>query len=383
MGIIVLSKETIAVHSGTITDEMNGGILSPLFMSSSHRHLDMDDDVYTRHGNLANQRAVANKMCALESGGEAALVLSSGMAAFATAMLSHLKAGDHIVLQNGVYSGALKFVKHHFARLGITYSISERCDVESVIEAVNSNTRLVYIETPTNPLLKIINIELLAKFTRKKGIFTVIDNTVSTPINQNPLEYGIDLVLHSATKFLGGHGDISGGVAVGSENSVGLMTEYMNDFGGCLNAQSCHLLERSLRTLAIRMNKINRNAIELATRLNNHPGVTKVYYPGLPEHDSHHIACEQMRGFGGVVSFEIAPKFDPTGFQRKLKLIVPSNSLGDLETTLNSPYQASSSFQSLSEEEQRKSGVTRQLIRMSVGIENVDDLYDDLLQALK
>ncbi|WP_051288238.1 trans-sulfuration enzyme family protein [Photobacterium halotolerans] len=362
------AKETIAVHRGTIKDEMHGGILSPLFPSSSHKHLDMAEDVYPRHANLANQRAVAEKMCALESGGEAALVFSSGMAAFSTAMLSHLKSGDHIVLQNGVYSGALKFIQNHFSKLGITYSVSKSCDVESIIKCVNSNTRAIYIETPTNPLLKIIDIELLVSFAKSKGLFTFIDNTVATPINQNPLEYGVDLVLHSATKFLGGHGDVSGGVAVGSEESIALMTDYMNDFGGCLNAQSCHLLERSLRTLAIRMDKINRNAMELASRLNEHPNVTKVYYPGLPSHHNHKVAGEQMRGFGGMVSFEIAERFDATSFQRKLNLIIPSNSLGDLETTLNSPYQASSSFRSLSAEEQKKSGVTTQLIRMSVGI---------------
>ncbi|MEJ2795563.1 aminotransferase class I/II-fold pyridoxal phosphate-dependent enzyme [Iodobacter sp. LRB] len=379
----MLAKETIAVHSGTIIDEMNGGILSPLFPASSHKHLDMNEDVYPRHGNLANQRAVAKKMCALESGGEAALVFSSGMAAFATAMLSHLKSGDHIVLQNGVYSGALKFAQNHFAKLGITYSVSKSCEVESIIESVNSNTRAIYIETPTNPLLKILDIELLAGFAKSKGLFTIIDNTVATPINQNPLEYGVNLVLHSATKFLGGHGDVSGGIAVGSEESIALMTENMNDFGGCLNAQSCHLLERSLRTLAIRMNTINRNAMELASRLNEHPNVTKVYYPGLPDHHNHSVAREQMQGFGGLVSFEIAQSFDTTSFQKKLNLIIPSNSLGDLETTLNSPYQASSSFRSLSDQEQKSSGITRQLIRMSVGIEDINDLYEDLHQALK
>ncbi|MBL0908647.1 trans-sulfuration enzyme family protein [Pectobacterium carotovorum] len=379
----MLAKETLAVHSGTIVDEMNGGILSPLFPASSHKHLDMEEDVYPRHGNLANQRAVAKKMCALESGGEAALVFSSGMAAFSTAMLSHLKAGDHIVLQNGVYSGAFKFIQNHFAKLGIGYSVSESCEVESIIQSVQANTKAIYIETPTNPLLKILDIELLTRFAKSKGLFTIIDNTIATPINQNPLEYGVDLVLHSATKFLGGHGDVSGGIAVGSEESISLMTNYMNDFGGCLNAQSCHLLERSLRTLAIRMNTINRNAMELALRLNEHPNVSNVYYPGLAHHHNHSVAREQMRGFGGMVSFEIAQRFDTTIFQKKLNLIVPSNSLGDLETTLNSPYQASSSFRSLSEAEQKKSGITRQLIRMSVGIENINDLYEDLHQALK
>ncbi|KUI97198.1 hypothetical protein VRK_36500 [Vibrio sp. MEBiC08052] len=361
---------------------MNGGILSPLFPSSSHRHLDMSEDVYPRHANLPNQRAVAQKMCALESGGEAALIFSSGMAAISTAMLSHLKAGDHIVLQNGVYSGALKFVQNHFLKLGITYSISESCDVKSIIKAVNSNTRAIYIESPTNPLLKILDIEQLAKFAKSKGLFTFIDNTIATPINQNPLDLGVDMVLHSATKFLGGHGDVSGGVAVGSEASISLMADYMNDFGGCLNAQACHLFERSLRTLAIRMDKVNKNALELASRLNEHPNITKVHYPGLPSHENHKIACDQMHGFGGMVSFELSQRFDATSFQRKLNLITPSNSLGDLETTLNSPYQASSSFRSLSPQEQKRSGVTTQLIRMSVGIEDVSDLYEDLNQAL-
>ena len=188
--------------------------------------------------------------------------------------------------------------------------------------------------------------------------------------------------MHSATKFLGGHGDISGGIVVGSKNLVEPIAEYLNDFGGCMSPQTCHLLERSMRTLAIRVSKINENALQLASHLQASKFVSRVYYPGLSDHPKHHVAKSQMSGFGGILSFELDHRIDVSEFQKSLKLILSANSLGDMETTLNSPYQASSSFMNLDPEDRIRSGVTKQLIRMSVGIESASDLTGDLDQAL-
>ncbi|MFK0691138.1 trans-sulfuration enzyme family protein [Mesorhizobium sp. IMUNJ 23033] len=375
------SLETLCVHSGTIDDRLTWGTRSPLFPSNSHKHLVAQEDLYPRHSNVANQRAVAEKLRDLEQG-EKALVFSSGMAAISTALLSHLRHGDHLIMQKGIYSGTFRFAANHLPKIGVEVSLVAGSKRDDFLSQMRPNTRAIYIETPTNPLLEVLDIEMIAEVAALHGLTTFIDNTIATPINQTPIRYGIDIVLHSATKFLGGHGDITAGVAIGSESHILPMIEYVNDFGGCLNPQTCHLLERSLLTLAIRMAKVNENAMKLAVLLNEHPSVTAVHYPGLTSHPSHEVAKRQMAGFGGVLSFELDPRIDVTAFQNRLKLVVPANSMGEATTTLNSPFQASTSFRSLVAEQRRNVDVSHQLIRMSAGIEGFDDLSLDLLQAL-
>ena len=376
------SIDTACIHAGTIIDEATGGTRTPLYPSNSHLHLGMDEDVYPRHSNLPNQRAVADKLCALEQG-EMALMFSSGMAAISTALLTHLKAGDHLVLQSGIYSGAAGFARRHLHPRGIEASFTEGTSREAFEQAIRPNTRAIYVETPTNPLLGIVDLTMIADLAKSRGLLTLIDNTVATPINQNPLVAGIDIVLHSATKYLGGYGDISAGAAIGPAALLTPMVETINDYGGCLNPQTCHLLERSLLTLALRIERINHNALKLAEMLVAHPKVSSVRYPGLPNHPGHEVAGKQMSGFGGLLTFEVSSDVDLRAFQQALRLIIPANSMGEVATTLNSPFEASTSFRNLTETQQKAMGVSRHMIRMSVGIENINDLSADLDQALR
>lgn len=375
------SIDTACVHAGTIIDGATRGTRTPLYPSNSHLHLEMREDVYPRHSNLPNQRAVADKLCALEQG-EMALMFSSGMAAISTALLAHLRAGDHLLLQTGVYSGAANFARRHLPPLGIEVSFTEGTSRAAFEKGCRTNTKAIYIETPTNPLLGIVDLVMIAEVAASRGLITLIDNTVATPINQTPLTAGIDIVLHSATKFLGGYGDVSAGAAIGSQVLLAPMFDYINDYGGSLNPQACHLLERSLLTLALRIDRINHNAIKLAEMLMRHPSVSSVRYPGLPDHPGHETAKKQMTGFGGLLTFEARDHVDLRAFQRALQLVMPANSMGELATTLNSPFEASSSFRSLTEAQQKEMGVSRKMIRMSVGIENFHDLSADLDQAL-
>lgn len=374
--------DTACVHAGTIIDEVTRGTRTPLYPSNSHLHLRMDEDVYPRHSNLPNQRAVADKLCTLEQG-EMALMFSSGMAAISTALLTHLRAGDHLLVQPGIYSGAATFARRHLHPLGIDASFTEGTSREAFEQALRPNTRAIYVETPTNPLLGIVDLGMIADLAASRGLLTLIDNTVATPINQNPLVAGIDIVLHSATKYLGGYGDISAGAAIGSTALLAPMVDYINDYGGCLNPQACHLLERSLLTLALRIERVNYNALRLAEMLAGHSHVSSVRYPGLPDHPSHEIARQQMSGFGGLLTFEVSEHVDLRAFQQALRLVIPANSMGEVATTLNSPFEASTSFRNLTEAQQKAMGVSRQMIRMSVGIENINDLSADLDQALR
>lgn len=376
------TPETNCVHAGTILDKATGGTRSPLYPSNSHLHLEMDEDVYPRHSNLPNQRAVSEKLCALENG-EMALLFSSGMAAISTALLTHLEAGDHLVVQTGVYSGATNFARQHLRSLGIEVSFTRDNSLKAFEEAVQKNTKALYIETPTNPLLGIVDLYMVANLASERSIITLIDNTVATPINQNPITAGIDIVLHSATKYLGGFGDITAGAAIGSKNLLEPMIPHINNYGGCLNPQACHLLERSLMTLALRIGRINQNALSLAEMLMEHPSVSSVRYPGLPSHQFHQIAKQQMLGFGGLLTFELENHLDIRQFQKALQLVMPANSMGEVATTLNSPFEASSSFKNLTEGERSSMGISRNLIRMSVGIESFRDLSADLDQALR
>jgi cystathionine beta-lyase len=310
-------------------------------------------------------------------------MLTSGMSAISYALLSSLKNGDHLITQGRLYSGALRYITQHLPKLGISHTVAEGTGVDAICRCTRANTKVLYLESPTNPTLNVVNVKTLANWSKQQGIITILDNTIATPINQRPIELGIDLVVHSATKFLGGHSDLSGGAVIGSRSLVNLVREYAHEVGGFLDPANCHLLERSLQTLALRIEKSNQNAATLAEILNDHPAVTRIYYPGLRSHPDHEIASQQMSGFGGLLSFELKDSICSLQFQRNLKLIKPANSLGEVVTSLNCPALASTSYASLSTEQKQLSGISPQFIRMSVGIEGIDDLFDDLTQALK
>jgi cystathionine beta-lyase len=370
---------TRCVHAGTIKDVIEKGINSPLYTSTSYGFIGRDGPVYPRYLNTPNVKSVAEKIAALEES-EAALMFSSGMAAISTVLFTFLGQGDHAIFQRGLYGGTLHFLERELHRFGISYSIAGSQSVTDMKPLVRDNTRLVFIETPSNPLLHITDIRGVAKMAKSAGIVSVADNTFATPVNQQPYRLGIDIVVHSATKYLGGHSDILAGAVATSRQLVKQIHETGLNFGGSLNAFTLYLLERSIKTLDLRVERINRNAMELAGFLRSHPGIRQVNYPGLPGHPGHDIAAGQMKGFGGMISFEVEGQ-EALSFQEKLKLIKPAVSLGGLESICCSP--AHTSHRHLGVDGRKKEGIPEELIRLSVGIEDVEDLKEDLDRALR
>jgi len=374
-----MRKETQCVHSGTVHDDKMGGINTPIFTSSAFDYLDREDVSYPRYFNTPNQKAVVEKLCALE-GAEDGVLFSSGMAAISTTILAFTGAGEHVVMMDELYGGTHAFATDEFQRLGIDYRFAAT-DAESVCSAVQENTKVVVIESPTNPLLGVIDIQKVAEFAQKHDLVTVIDNTFATPLNQNPLELGIDVVVHSGTKYLGGHSDICCGVTVTTQGKADRIRSVARHLGGSLNAMTCYLLERSLKTLAVRVARQSENARSIAHFLEEQPTVRQVNYPGLPSCDGHRIAKSQMNGFGAMLSFELNDaKVDAARFVQELRLIKPAVSLGGVETTICSP--AVTSHVKMSAADRQRVGVTDSLLRLSVGIEQVDDLLEDLARAL-
>ncbi|MGD8285339.1 MAG: PLP-dependent aspartate aminotransferase family protein [Desulfobacterales bacterium] len=375
-----MKKDTQCVHSGAYLDRATRGVTTPIFTSSSYEYLDASENVYPRYFNTPNQNAVVEKLCALENA-EAGLLFSSGMAAISTVAFSFLNSADHAVLQRDVYGGTHHFVTAEFDRFGIEYTLVSN-KIEDFENAVQKNTKLIYIETPSNPLLLITDIEGVVRLAKSSNSISVIDNTFATPINQNPLELGIDVVIHSGTKYIGGHSDICCGAAVTTRKLAERIASSAANFGGSVNAITCYLIERSLKTLGIRVEKQNKNALLMARYLQSNSSIRKVYYPGLENHEDFDIARKQMRAFGGMLAFELDDQIvEPGKFLRKLQLIKPALSLGGVETIICAPV--TTSHQKMSDEERSKLGITDSLLRLSVGIEDVEDLIEDVEQALR
>lgn len=373
----MFKKETRAVHSGTQFDEGTQGTNSPVYTSTAIGYLDSGVS-YPRYFNTKNQRAVAEKIASLENTGDA-LVFSSGMAAITSALFTFLKTGDHIIFQKGLYGGTTNWMEKELRKFGIEFTVAEGNTPDDFDKAMKKNTRMLYIETPSNPLLAITDIGESAKFAKAHNLISAIDNTFASPANQNPAIFGIDLVIHSATKYLGGHSDICAGAVAASKEHIAKIRETALNLGSSLDAQTCYLLERSIKTLFIRVKQQNENAEKIARFLSSHSEVNKVFYPGLTSHKNHNIAKKQMKGFGGMLSFELKTK-DIVTFQRGLKLIQPAISLGGVDTTVTAP--TLTSHRHLSDTDKEKEGITDQLLRLSVGIENADDLLEDLDKAL-
>jgi len=372
--------KTLCVHSGELKDIQHGGAISPLYMSTSYAFNDVEINQYPRYFNTPNQRGLAKKIAALE-GAEAGMIFGSGMAAISTALLSHLKAGDHVIFQDDLYGGTRNFVKHEFSKYGIEFSFSKGIQAEDFENELRSNTKGIYIETPSNPTLKIIDLASISKLAKKAGIWTMIDNTFASPVNQNPIAFGIDVVLHSATKYLGGHSDICAGAVLGSQQTIDTVFETAKNLGGNLSDYTVWLLERSIKTLYLRVQAQNTNAQQLAEFLESQSWVDRVYYPGLSKHPDHHIAQSQMKGFGGMLSFDLAAGLDCKKFLLGLELIKPTMSLAGIESTALSPRLTSHAL--LTEEERQQQGISPQMVRFSTGIEAIEDLKKDLLQSVK
>ncbi len=371
---------TICTHVGEVEDAQFKGAISPLYMSTSYAFEDVDVKRYPRYFNTPNQEALCKKIAALEHT-EAALIFGSGMAAVSTALMAFLKAGDHIVLQQTLYGGTYNLVTEEFNKFGIEYSFTEGWAKKDFENKIQRNTKVIYIETPSNPLLTITDLEAIGKLAKKYGLVSMIDNTFASPVNQNPVDFGIEVVIHSATKYMGGHSDICAGAVASTEENIQRIFSLAKNFGGSLSDYTVWLLERSLKTMGIRVKAQNENAQCMAEYLDNNEDISAVYYPGLPEHPDYELAKSQMKGFGGMLSFELKNTFDSLEFQNALCLIKSSMSLAGVESTVLSPSKTSHAL--LGVEEREKQKIRDGLIRFSVGIEETEDLIADIEQALE
>ena len=375
-----LGINTICVHTGEVKDEQFKGAVSPMFMSTSYAFDGVDIKRYPRYFNTPNQEMLCKKIAALEHT-EDGLIFSSGMAAISSAMFAFLKSGDHVIIQQVIYGGTFNLVVSEFEKYGIEYSFTESDKATDFIALMKENTKILYIETPSNPLLGITDIAEIAQLARENGLITMIDNTFASPINQNPADFGIDIILHSATKYMGGHSDISAGAIAASKAHIAQIWKTAINFGGNLSDQNIWLLERSLKTLNLRVKEQTKNAQKMAEYLENNEHIERVYYPGLKSHPQYELAKKQMKGFGAMLSFELIHEIDAMDFQNALKLIKPSLSLAGLESTTVSPAQTTHAL--LSAEERLERGIKDSLIRFSIGIEESKDLIEDIEQALK
>jgi len=373
---------TRCVHDGEIKDTMYQGIVSPLFMSTTYPWFggDAEKKPYPRYFNTPNQEFLAKKIASLENG-ESALIFTSGMAAISTSIMANVKQGDHIIFQEDLYGGTRNFIKSEFHKYGIEYSFSGGLNTKDFEDKIKPNTVGIYIETPSNPLLKIVDLKSISLLAKKNSLWTMIDNTFASPVNQNPIDHGIDIVLHSATKYLGGHSDISAGAVISSQGKIDNILNSAKNFGGNLSDYTVWLLERSMKTLFIRVREQTNNAKKLAIMLEENENIAKVYYPGLKSHESYETAKQQMNDFGAMMSFDLERNIDVNVFLKSLEIIKPGMSLAGVETTVNLPMKTSHGL--LTQEERDSQGIGDKLIRLSVGIESLDDLYNDLNQALK
>jgi cystathionine beta-lyase len=370
------SKLTQSVHAGSTGDTLYGGVVTPIYPSAAY---DYESEVlYPRYFNTPNQKVVVQKLAALENGQDG-LIFSSGMAAIMTSMFAMLRQGDHILFQNDLYGGTHHAALSELNRYGIYYSMVDTDDLKMFEAAIRKETKVIYIETPSNPLLKITDIAGVAKLAKKHGLITIIDNTFASPVNQNPIDFGIDIVTHSGTKYIGGHSDLCCGAAIASEKLIAKIRASALHFGGSSDAQTCYLIERSLKTIVLRVRQQNKNAMALAGFLQAEGKIGRVNYPGLKDHPGHRVARKQMPGgFGGMLSFEV--KGNPDQFLRRLRLIRKAVSLGGVESTITSP--AKTSHAKLTAAERKQVGISDKLLRLSVGIEEVEDLINDIKHAL-
>ncbi len=385
------SLETMAVHAGTETTEKHFGAVSvPIYNSSLFAFSDAESGAkihnyeaegyfYSRLGNPTTD-ALEKALCELE-GGEDALCFASGMSAITTAILGLIETGAHIVAPESHYATTGSFLRFLAEKFGIETTFVDATNAENYKNAARENTKIFYIETPANPTLQITDIAEVAKSARERNIISIADNTFATPFNQNPLALGVDLVAHSATKYLGGHSDLSAGAIVGSREIVDkIRHSTMKLFGGAMSPNTAWLVLRGIKTLAVRMERHNENAEKIARFLVNHEKVKTVFHPSLPQHQNHEIAKKQMRGFGGMIAFDVGTIKQGKTFLNALNLVTIATSLGGVETVAQ--HSASMTNADTTKEMREKTGITDGLIRLSVGIESADDLIFDLKNAL-
>lgn len=369
---------TKCVHSGDLIDDRFKGATSPIFPSTAYDFIDVEDDKYPRYFNTPNQLALSKKIADLENC-DSALLFGSGIAAIFTSLFSFLKSEDHVIFQGSIYGGTLNLVIKEFKKFNIEYSLVDSFDIKEYEMEIKENTKIIFIESPSNPLLKVIDLQAISNLSKKNNLISIIDNTFSSPINQNPSDFGIDIIIHSATKYLGGHSDILAGALASSKSNIDKIIESSINYGGNLSEYTVWLLERSIKTLSLRVNKQNENALKVAEYLTNHEKVNAVHYPGLKTHPDYKLSSKQMKGFGGMLSFELSNLEEAVLFTRKIKLIKSAMSLGGVESTICSPSLTSHS--KISKEDRENLGIFDGLLRFSVGIEDHNDIINDLKQA--
>ena len=371
-------QETQCIHAGAGDFPAPFGLNSPIVTSSAFDYR-ADHVRYPRYHNTLNHDIVARRLAALE-GGEAALVMASGMGALSAIFLALMRPGEHAILLDGLYGGTMDLVEGLLKPLGLRFSIWNG-DPEALAALVTEHTRLVHVESPTNPLLDIVDLAAVAAIARQHGLVSLIDNTFASPVLQRPITLGFDLVMHSATKYLGGHSDLLSGAVVGSHALIDRIRPTAIRLGASLNGQDLALLERSIKTLTIRVRQQTLSAAELARRLDGQAGIEKVYYPGLAKHPGHALAQRQMQGFGAMLSFRLDPRLDPEAFLDRLGLIQPAVSLAGVESSICQPSRTSHS--KLAPAERERLGISDHLMRLSVGLEAIEDLWDDLQSSLR
>ena len=377
------SIDTRLIHAGEIRPGIEGAVALPIFQSANFESVEGEDyhDIkYMRLSNSPNHIVLGRKLAALE-GAEAAVVTTSGMAAITTIFHSLLSAGDHVIFQDCLYGGTYDYARREFGRHGLSYDFVGGEAPDTWAEALRPETRMIYVEAITNPLVQVADLEAAVAFARKHELISVIDNTFASPVNFRPPEIGFDLSLHSGTKYLNGHSDIVCGAVIGQADLVARVKKMMSYLGGSLDAHACFLLHRGLKTLAVRVRQQNESALALARVLEAHPAVTRVNYPGLPSNSGHERAKKLFDGFGGMLSVELSGGAEAAKrFEAAVTIPIVAPSLGGVETLLTLP--ATTSHAGLTPEERREVGVADGLIRVSVGIEGTEDLIDDFGAAL-
>ncbi|HEX7365255.1 MAG TPA: PLP-dependent aspartate aminotransferase family protein [Dehalococcoidia bacterium] len=375
--------ETLAIHAGDRPDRLFGAVSVPIYQTSTFEFEDVGKTRGYDYSRTANPtRKVLEDTLAQLEGGKAGFAFATGMAAETT--VAHLlKAGDHIISADDVYGGTYRLFQNVMPELGLEVTFLRMTDKQAIERAIRPNTRMIWIETPSNPLLNITDLEMVVGIARKHKILTVIDNTFATPYFLKPVKYGVDLVVHSTTKYLNGHCDVVGGAVVTTTDELTERVQFLlNAMGTCASPFDCWLVLRGIQTLPLRMKKHEENATAIATYMQKHKAVTKVYYPGIKTHPGHEIAKRQMTGFGGVVSFTI--KGGPAAvknFLRKLRVFEVAESLGGVASLAEHP--CTMSHASMPAGYRQEIGVREDLIRLSVGLENIEDLVEDLERALK
>ena len=372
---------TDAIHAGQRPDPVTGAVITPIYQTSTYAQEELGKHKGYEYGRTQNltREAMEKNIAALEKGNYG-IAFSSGVAA-TQALMSLVKSGDNVIVSRNVYGGTYRLFELVMTDYGLNYSWINTSEITNIEGAIKENTKMVFLETPTNPMLNLTDLKAASEICKKHNLISIVDNTFMSPYFQNPLTMGIDIVLHSSTKYINGHSDVIGGILITNDEKIHSRLRYIQNAAGAIPSPfDCWLILRSTKTLAVRMERHNKNAVELAEYLSKSSFVKKVYYPGLSSHPQHELAKRQMRGFGGMISVELIDMEVAKKLLKNVKVFTLGESLGGVESLISHP--ASMTHASVPKEEREKLGVTDTLVRFSVGIEDIEDLIEDINQAI-